>query len=85
MGPAQNTKSPSFTSLGSNPASNDMSNLFIGPINGQITSQVPYLNGSNGQLLSNGSSTTRNCSSGHNRLGQMEATATNGSRTKEAR
>ena len=84
VGAARNTKSPSFTSLGSNPASSDLSSLSIDRINGQITSQEPDLNGSNGQLLSNGSSTTNNRSSGHNRLGHLEATIRNGSRTKES-
>lgn len=61
-----------------------MPNLSIDRINGQITSQEPELNGANGQLLSNGSSTTSNRSSSHNRIGHSEATTRNGSRTKEA-
>lgn len=84
VGAARNAKSPSFTSLGSIPAASDMPSMSIDRINGQTTSQEPDLNGSNGQLLSNGSSTADIRSSGHNRLGHSESTMRNGSRTKEA-
>ncbi|KAK9273771.1 hypothetical protein L1049_018581 [Liquidambar formosana] len=83
VGASRSSKSPPFTSFGSNPASSDISIASIDRLNGQITCQEPDSNGSNSQLFSNGSSTTSNRSSGHNRIGNSEATIRNGSRTKE--
>ncbi|CAK7330595.1 unnamed protein product [Dovyalis caffra] len=81
VGAARSIKSPSFTSFGSSPTSNDVST--IDSLNGQITCQEPDTNGLHNQLLSNGSSTTSNRSAGHNKQGHLEATTKNGSRTKE--
>eukprot|EP00257_Ricinus_communis_P008901 XP_002527043.2 PH, RCC1 and FYVE domains-containing protein 1 [Ricinus communis] len=83
VGAARNIKSPSFTSFGPTPASNDISSAAADRLNGQIASQEPDTNGLNSQLLSNGSTTTSMRNSGHNKQGHVEATVRNGSRTKE--
>lgn len=83
VGAAWNIKSPSITSFASSPISNDVSNVSIDRLNGQIACQEPDTNGLNSQLLSNGSSTASNRSSGHNKQGYLETTNKNGSRTKE--
>ncbi|KAB1227972.1 Ultraviolet-B receptor UVR8 [Morella rubra] len=57
LGAARNTKSPSLSSLGSSPASNEVSNAAIERMNGQATLQEQDSNASNSQLLSNGLST----------------------------
>lgn len=72
VGAARNIMSPSLTS---SPSSDHL--------NGQAISQEPDLNGSNIQLLSNGSSATNNRGSGYNKLGHSDVIARNGSRTKD--
>ncbi|CAK9160713.1 unnamed protein product [Ilex paraguariensis] len=83
VGTARNGKFPSFTSFGSNPATMDVSNASIDLVNGQTMRQELDSNGSNGQLLSNGSSTASKGSSGHSRAGHSDGTARSGSRMKE--
>ncbi|KAL5764602.1 hypothetical protein ACOSP7_016953 [Xanthoceras sorbifolium] len=80
---ARNIKSPTFTTLGSSPASNDVSNATIDRLSGPTACQDLETNGSNNQFLSNGSSTASTRSLGHNKQGHLEATTRNGSRTKE--
>lgn len=84
VGAARNIKSPPFTSLGSNPVTNDVSNAPTDRLNGPACGLELESNGLNTQLLSNGSSTTSNRSSGHNKQAHPEAMARNGSRTKES-
>ncbi|KAK3205337.1 hypothetical protein Dsin_019383 [Dipteronia sinensis] len=81
---AQNIKSLTLTTLGSSPASSDVSNAAIDRLSGQISCQDLETNGSNNQFLSNGSSAASNRSLGHNKQGNLEATTRNGSRTKES-
>ncbi|XWS73668.1 hypothetical protein CRYUN_Cryun02cG0148300 [Craigia yunnanensis] len=83
VGAARNIKSPSFTSFGSSPASNDVSSVSIDRLNGQIVCQEPDSNVSNSQLLSNGSNTASNHSSGHYKQGHIEPATKSGGRTKE--
>ncbi|OMO51171.1 Zinc finger, FYVE-type [Corchorus capsularis] len=83
VGAARNIKSPSFTSFGSSPASNDVSIVSIERLNGQIVCQEPDSNASSGQLLSNGSNTASTRSSGHNKQGHTETATKSGGRTKE--
>ncbi|KAJ4724430.1 Regulator of chromosome condensation (RCC1) family with FYVE zinc finger domain [Melia azedarach] len=83
VGAARNIKSPTFTSFGSSPASNDFSNVSIDRLGGQTATHELDTNGLSNQLLSNGSSTASNRNSGHNKQGQLEATTRNGNRTKE--
>lgn len=83
VGAARNIKSPPFTSLGSNPISGDVSSASIDKLNGAASGPELEPNGSNNQLLSNGSSTTSNRSSGHNKQGHPEVAARNGARTRE--
>ncbi|XP_004291740.1 PREDICTED: uncharacterized protein LOC101306203 [Fragaria vesca subsp. vesca] len=83
VGAARNIKSPSLASLGSDP-SNEVSGASVDQMNGQVTCQGPDCNGSNSQLLSNGSSTTSNRSSGHNKQGNSDVATRNGNRTKES-
>ncbi|KAF5930265.1 hypothetical protein HYC85_031138, partial [Camellia sinensis] len=83
VGASRNIKSPSFGSFGFNLISNEVPIASIDQLNGQATFQEPDLNGSNGQVISNGSITAGNRSSGHNRQGQSETTTRNGGRTKE--
>ncbi|KAL5831715.1 hypothetical protein ACOSQ4_017069 [Xanthoceras sorbifolium] len=80
---ARNIKSPTFTTLGSSPASNDVSNATIDRLSGPTACQDLETNGSNNQFLSNGSSTASTRSLGHNKQGHLEATTRNVSRTKE--
>jgi hypothetical protein len=81
VGAVRNIKSPTLASLGSDPA-NEVSNASVDQLNGQI-SQGPDSNGSNSQLLSNGSSTTGNRNSGHNKQGNSDLATRNGNKTKE--
>ncbi|KAF7154171.1 hypothetical protein RHSIM_Rhsim01G0194500 [Rhododendron simsii] len=83
VGAARNIKSSSIISFASNPLSNELSNVSVDRLNGQLTFQEPDSNGSNGHLLSNGSSISSSRSSGHNRQVQSETTNRNGSRMKE--
>ncbi|KAL6196009.1 hypothetical protein ACLB2K_031626 [Fragaria x ananassa] len=83
VGAARNIKSPSLACLGSDP-SNEVSDASVDQMNGQVTCQGPDCNGSNSQLLSNGSSTTGNRSSGHNKQGNSDVATRNGNRTKES-
>lgn len=83
VGAARNIKSPSLACLGSDP-SNEVSGASVDQMNGQVTCQGPDCNGSNSQLLSNGSSTTGNRSSGHNKQGNSDVATRNGNRTKES-
>lgn len=83
VGAARNIKSPSFTSFGSSPASNDVSNVSIDRMNGQIVCQEPDSNVSSSQLLSNGSNTASNRSLGHNKQGHIEPATKSGGRIKE--
>ncbi|XVF47227.1 hypothetical protein PTKIN_Ptkin03bG0092700 [Pterospermum kingtungense] len=83
VGVARNIKSPSFSSFGSSPTSNDVSSISIDRLNGQIVSQEPDSNASSGQLLSNGSNTASNRISGHNKQGHIEQTTKSGGKTKE--
>ncbi|KAH7836713.1 hypothetical protein Vadar_004648 [Vaccinium darrowii] len=83
VGAARTMKSPSLVSLGSNPISNEVSNTSMDQLNGRITHQEPDSNGSNFHVLSNGSSTASNRSSGPTRQGQSESATRNSGRTKE--
>ncbi|XVF69472.1 hypothetical protein PTKIN_Ptkin11bG0085000 [Pterospermum kingtungense] len=83
VGAARNIKSPSFTPLGSSPASNDVSSVSVDRLNGQIMCQEPDSNVSSTQLLSNGSNTASSRSSGHNKQGHIESATKGGGRTKE--
>jgi len=83
VGAARTIKSPSLVSLGSNPISNEVSNTSMDQLNGRITHQEPDSNGSNFHVLSNGSSTASNRSSGPTRQGQSESATRNSGRTKE--
>ncbi len=82
VGAARNVKSPSFTSLASTP-SNDVTNVSLDRLNGQMASEGPDTNGLYSQLLSNGSSAASIRNSGYNKQGHLEATSRNGSRTKD--
>lgn len=83
LGAARGIKSPSHASFVSSPASIDVSNASIGQMNGQGTFQEHDPNGSNSQLLSNGSSTNSNRSLGHNKQFHSDPMTRNGSRIKE--
>ncbi|XWS28381.1 hypothetical protein CRYUN_Cryun25bG0063900 [Craigia yunnanensis] len=83
VGAARIIKSPSFTLFGSSPASNDVSSVSIDRLNDQIVCQEPDSNVSSTQLLSNGSNTASNRSSGHNKQGHIESGTKNGGKTKE--
>ncbi|CAB4278777.1 unnamed protein product [Prunus armeniaca] len=83
VGAARNIKSPSLaSSLGSDP-SNEVSCASTDRLNGQVTCQEPDSNGSNSQLLSNGSSITGTRSSGHNKQVHPDVATRNGNRIKE--
>lgn len=84
VGAVRNIKSPSLTSLSSELTCNDVSNPSIDRVNGQAICQELDSNGSNSQLLSNGSSTTSTRSSSHNRQGHSDVSTRNGSRTKDS-
>ncbi|XP_040991757.1 PH, RCC1 and FYVE domains-containing protein 1-like isoform X1 [Juglans microcarpa x Juglans regia] len=84
LGAARSIKSPSLASFGSSPASIDVSNVSIGQMNGHATFQEQDPNGSNSQLLSNGSSTNSNRSLGHNKQSHSDTMTRNGSRIKES-
>lgn len=83
VGAARNVKSPSLASLGSDLVGSDVSNPSVDRLSSQILSQEPDSNGSNSQLHSNGSTTTTNRSSGHNKQGHSDVTTRNGTRTKD--
>ena len=83
VGAARNIKLPSFTSFGSSPASNDVSSVSIDRLNGQIVCQKPNSNLSSCHLPFNGSNTSSNRSSGHNKQGHIESVAKSGGRTKK--
>ncbi|XP_058743067.1 PH, RCC1 and FYVE domains-containing protein 1-like [Vicia villosa] len=80
IGAAKSVKSPSIASLGSN----ELSFASIDQLNIQATSPEADLTGSNNQLLSNGSSTASNRSTGQNKQSQPDSTNRNGSRTKDS-
>ncbi|CAI8586726.1 unnamed protein product [Vicia faba] len=80
IGAAKSVKSPSIASLGSN----ELSFASIDRLNIQATSPEADLTGSNNQLLSNGSSTASNRSTGQNKQNQPDSTNKNGSRTKDS-
>ncbi|XP_021825378.1 E3 ubiquitin-protein ligase HERC2-like [Prunus avium] len=83
VGAVRNIKSPSLaSSLGSDP-SNEVSCPLTDRLNGQVTCQEPDSNGSNSQLLSNGSSTTGTRSSGHSKQVHPDVATRNGNRIKE--
>ncbi|GFY94289.1 regulator of chromosome condensation (RCC1) family with FYVE zinc finger domain-containing protein [Actinidia rufa] len=84
MGAVQNIKPPSIISFGSNPISHEVSNACVDRLSGQITFQASDANGSNGPLISNGSSIASNHSSGNTRQGQSETTTRNGSKMRES-
>ncbi|KAG8660282.1 PH, RCC1 and FYVE domains-containing protein 1 isoform X1 [Manihot esculenta] len=81
VGAARNMKSPSFTSLASTP-SNDIPNVSLDCLNGQIASEGPETNRLNSQL-SNGSGVIGIRNSGYSKQGHFDANGRNGSRTKE--
>ncbi|KAB1227582.1 hypothetical protein CJ030_MR1G006140 [Morella rubra] len=81
----QNTKSPdspSLSSLGSNPASNEVTNASIERMNRQATLQEQDSNAANSQLLSNGLSTNSNRSLVHTKQLHSDLTTRNGSRMR---
>ncbi|XP_039034310.1 PH, RCC1 and FYVE domains-containing protein 1-like isoform X2 [Hibiscus syriacus] len=82
VGAAWNIKSPSFTSFGSSPPSNDVSSVSFERSNGQISCGELDSNVSSSQFLSNGSTTLSNRSSSHNKQG-LEPATKSGGRTKE--
>jgi len=77
VGTAKSVKSPSI-------ASNELSFPAIDRLNIQATSPEADLTGSNTQLLSNGSSTVSNRSTGQNKQSPSDSTNRNGSRTKDS-
>ncbi|XVE59884.1 hypothetical protein DITRI_Ditri05aG0083100 [Diplodiscus trichospermus] len=83
VGSVRNIKSPSFTSFGSSLASNDVSSVSVDRLNGPIVCQEPDLSVSSSQFLSNGSNTSSNRSSDHNKQGHIEPATKSGGRTKE--
>ncbi|KAG4185905.1 hypothetical protein ERO13_A08G009900v2 [Gossypium hirsutum] len=84
VGATRNIKSPSFTSFGSSPPSNDASSVSLERPNGQIVYQEPDSNVSSGQLLSNGSNTTGNRSTSHTKQCHSEPATKSGGRSKES-
>ncbi|KAB1227588.1 hypothetical protein CJ030_MR1G006146 [Morella rubra] len=84
MGAARNTESPSLSnSLGSSPASNEVSNAAIERVNGQATLQEQDSNASNSQLLSNGLNTNSNRSLVHTNQLHSDLATKNGSRMRD--
>ncbi|KAJ7965006.1 Regulator of chromosome condensation (RCC1) family with FYVE zinc finger domain [Quillaja saponaria] len=83
VGAARNVKS-TLASFGSNPISSEVYIASLERLNVQETCQEQDINGSKSQILSNGSSTISNRSSGHNKASQPDATNKSGSRTKES-
>ncbi|XP_043691587.1 PH, RCC1 and FYVE domains-containing protein 1-like isoform X2 [Telopea speciosissima] len=79
VGAARNCKPPSFVS---SPASVDAPATSIDQLSSPATSHEPDTNGANSMVLSNGSGTSSNRNSSHNRLGHSEAIARNGNRTE---
>lgn len=84
VGAGRNVKSPSLVSLGSDLVGSDVSNSSIDRLNSQVYCQEPESNGSNIQLHTNGSTTTNNRSTGHNKQGHSDVTPRNGTRTKDS-
>lgn len=82
VGAARNIKSPPLTSLGSNLVSGDLSNASTDKLNGPASGLDLESNGSDNQLLSNGSSTANNHTSGHKQE-HPEAAPRIGGRTRE--
>lgn len=84
VGAARNIKSPSFTSFGSSPGSNDVPLATLDRLNdqNQTACQEPVSNGSNNHSLPNGTVNGGNRSV-QSKQGHTEATTRNGSRTKE--
>ncbi|KAB2606257.1 E3 ubiquitin-protein ligase HERC2-like [Pyrus ussuriensis x Pyrus communis] len=83
VGAVRNIKSPSLaSSLGSDP-SNEVPIPLTDRLNGQLTFQEPDSNGPNSQLFSNGSNTTSNRNSGHNKQGHLDVATRNGTKIKE--
>lgn len=82
VGAARTIKSPTFTSFSSSPTSNDVSNASFERLSVQ-TALPEAENGSNNQLISNGSSTASTRSLVHNKQGNLEATTRNGNRIKD--
>jgi hypothetical protein len=80
VGAAKSVKSPSLASVGSN----ELSYASVDRLNIQATSPEADLTGSNNLLLSNGSSTASNRSTGQNKKSQSDTANTNGSRTKDS-
>jgi alpha-tubulin suppressor-like RCC1 family protein len=76
VGASRNIKSPSFTSLASNPSLSDMSME-------RLSLPDPDTNGSSTQLLSMSSTLSNRSGSGHNRLGGVDPTRNGASKTKE--
>ena len=84
VGAARSVKSPSLASLGSDLVGSDVSSSPIERLNGPVSGQEPDSNGSNSQLHSNGSTTTSNRTSGHNKQSHTDVTSRNGTRTKDS-
>ncbi|RXH83889.1 hypothetical protein DVH24_013134 [Malus domestica] len=83
VGAVRNIKSPSLaSSLGSDP-SNEVPIPSTDRLNGQLTFQEPDSNEPNSQLFSNGSNTTSNRNSGHNKQGHLDVATRNGNKIKE--
>ncbi|KAJ4969934.1 hypothetical protein NE237_003033 [Protea cynaroides] len=80
VGVVRNNKPPSF---GSGPVSVDVSGASVDRLSSPASSHEPDTNGTNGMVLSNGSGTTTNRNSSHNRLGNSEAMNRNGNRTED--
>ncbi|XP_004491255.1 PH, RCC1 and FYVE domains-containing protein 1-like [Cicer arietinum] len=80
VGAVKNVKSPSLASFGST----EVSCASIDRLNIQATSPEADLTESNNPLLSNGSSTVNNRSTGQNKQSQSDSTNRNGSKTKDS-
>ncbi|CAJ2634241.1 unnamed protein product [Trifolium pratense] len=80
VGAAKSVKSPSLASVGSN----ELSFPSVDRLNIQAASPEADLTGSNNLLLSNGSSTASNRSTGQSKQSQSDTANKNGSRTKDS-
>ncbi|CAI9106240.1 OLC1v1005353C1 [Oldenlandia corymbosa var. corymbosa] len=83
VGAARNIKTPPITSLVSNPVTSDVANVSTDKFNHPSSDLEMDSNGSNVQLVSNGSSTA-NCSLGQNKQSHSEAMAKSAGRVKES-
>ncbi|KAL6284631.1 hypothetical protein ACE6H2_015560 [Prunus campanulata] len=83
VGAVRNIKSPSLASSLVSDPSNEVSCPLTDRLNGQVTCQEPDSNGSNSQLLSNGSSTSGTRSSSHSKQVHPDVATRNGNRIKE--